>query len=445
MHTKVMIVEDETIVGLDMKNTLVQLGYEVTGISHSGEKAINDAIKNKPDIILMDIQLDGQMTGIDTAKRIKQRFDVPIIYLTSYSDDTTLKEALSTTPSGYLLKPFIPRELHTSIQAALHLKSKDNDTKLARLKYIQSNILKNKDLQNQIKDIRKDPNLTHENKLERLLFIKELIRKKRKFEKKFEDLSYIHSSIENLIEDNLFTLEVNIDYPLIFPIKELAYQLNYTEDEIIRMGSLSIPLLIHPVDIESMEKFQDRIIANPSIPVEVEIRIKNKSDHYRCFYVRGIFEKKSNTFGKILYLTRDITWMKSLQSDSHTAREKLVAISNNPYFGVAVLDKNAKFLNVNSTIENLTGYTKEDLNWLHFSDFIGAKHLVSICENFERLKNGKLDIYQAEVLIHTAHQGVVWVYIVLNAIRDPEKNVEKILCTLVDISESKLFSKPKYI
>jgi len=75
----------------------------------------------------------------------------------------------------------------------------------------------------------------------------------------------------------------------------------------------------------------------------------------------------------------------------------------------------------------------------------GARHLVSICENFERLKNGKLDIYQAEVLIHTAHQGVVWVYIVLNAIRDPEKNVEKILCTLVDISESKLFSKPKYI
>lgn len=439
---KVMIVEDEPIVGMDMQKTLIQLGYEITSLSHSGENAIQDAINKKPEIILMDIQLAGKLTGIETAQKIKEKFDVPIIYLTSYSDDSTLQRALQTTPSGYLLKPFIPRELHTSIQTALHLKSKEQDKKLARLKYIQNNLLKNKNLQAELKEIKNDPHLTKRKKIERLLFIRELIRKKRKVEEQLQDFSSFKSNLENLIEDNLFSIEVNKDYPIIIPFENLACLLNYTVDEINKMGNLKIPLLIHPNDLDSMEKYFEKLVSHENVTVESEIRLKNKSGHYRCFLIKGIYKKINNERGKIFYSTKDITWLKSIQSDSHMAREKLVAISNNPYFGVAVLDTNAKILNMNSTIENLTGYTKEDLNWLHFSDFIGPKHLETLCENFEKLKTGKLNLYQAEVLVHTAHQGVVWVYIVLNTIQNLDKGVEKILCTLVDISETKLFSKP---
>ncbi|HRG46243.1 MAG TPA: response regulator [Leptospiraceae bacterium] len=115
----VMIVEDEAIVGMDIKNNLTNYGYEVIGIPSSGKEAISLAIKAKPEIILMDIRLNGEMDGIETAKYLWKRLNVPIIYLTAHSEDKTLLEALKASPYGYLLKPFVPRELHASIQIAL--------------------------------------------------------------------------------------------------------------------------------------------------------------------------------------------------------------------------------------------------------------------------------------------------------------------------------------
>ena len=134
---QVMIVEDEALVGIDIQDNLINYGYHVVGISDSGEAAIENARKSKPEVILMDIQLNGKISGIDAAKEIHQNLGIPIIYLTAYSDDKTLTKALEASPSGYLLKPFVPRELHTSIQSALKKDQSEKRIKLERLRYIQ--------------------------------------------------------------------------------------------------------------------------------------------------------------------------------------------------------------------------------------------------------------------------------------------------------------------
>jgi len=117
---KVLVVEDERIVAEDIKGRLQKLGYTVQGMACSGEEAIKKAEETHPDLVLMDIVLEGKMNGIEAAKIIGSRFNIPFVYLTAYADDKTLEKAKVTEPYGYILKPFEDRELQTIIEIALH-------------------------------------------------------------------------------------------------------------------------------------------------------------------------------------------------------------------------------------------------------------------------------------------------------------------------------------
>lgn len=124
---RIMIVEDENIIAEDMKVTLQCYGYEIVAIADSGEKAIIEAENKKPDLILMDIMLKGELDGIETAEKIKKKSGIQVVYLTAYSNDSTITKASKTEPLGYLLKPFDERELHATIQMALYkIRKKDN-------------------------------------------------------------------------------------------------------------------------------------------------------------------------------------------------------------------------------------------------------------------------------------------------------------------------------
>ncbi|MBP7283191.1 MAG: response regulator [Leptospiraceae bacterium] len=442
---QVMIVEDEALVGIDIQDNLINYGYHVVGISDSGEAAIENARKSKPEVILMDIQLNGKISGIDAAKEIHQNLGIPIIYLTAYSDDKTLTKALEASPSGYLLKPFVPRELHTSIQSALKKDQSEKRIKLERLRYIQKNILEKKNLKRKLANLQEyNSNLplkSKEKNLERIKYILNSIQKRKRIETDLREQIKKSEHLENLLGDLVFNQRIEKYFPYIFPLQEFTATLEYTKEEVTRMGNLIIPLLIHPEDFKAMETYFKDLIEKPGTISEIEIRLKHKSGIWRYFACKGIYEETEKDVGNILHYAKDITWLKNLQYTSHISREKFVAISNNPYFGIAVLDLDAKIMNLNPTLEHLTGYTKEDLNWLNFSDYIGLKELRSICQNFEKLKMGTIDTFQTETFIYTKHKGAFWGYMVFNPIYTPERVIDRIVCTLVDISESKLFEK----
>ena len=117
---KITIVEDEPIVALDIERTLVSLGYNVIDSVTNYEDALSSIHKETPDIIFMDISLCDSKNGIEITKKIKQTKDISIIYLTAFSDDDTMEQAIATNPVSYLLKPFKREELKSSILLAVY-------------------------------------------------------------------------------------------------------------------------------------------------------------------------------------------------------------------------------------------------------------------------------------------------------------------------------------
>ncbi len=117
---RIMIVEDEGIVALDIQSKLEAKGYVVPAVLATGEDAIERAGELLPDLVLMDIQLAGELDGTQAAEQIHELYDIPIVYLTAFSDDRTLNRAKNAEPFGYMLKPFEEKKLHTTIEIALY-------------------------------------------------------------------------------------------------------------------------------------------------------------------------------------------------------------------------------------------------------------------------------------------------------------------------------------
>jgi excisionase family DNA binding protein len=135
---KILVVEDESVVREYVKGTLQDLGYMVTAAVITGEDAVKQAEKTLPDVVLMDIRLKGKLDGIDAAKQISSRFDIPVVYLTSYADDNTLERAKVTKPFGYVMKPFDDKELRATIEIAVHKSREEKKVKERLLHELQS-------------------------------------------------------------------------------------------------------------------------------------------------------------------------------------------------------------------------------------------------------------------------------------------------------------------
>jgi response regulator RpfG family c-di-GMP phosphodiesterase len=126
---KIMVVEDEWIVADQLCNNLKELGYMVCSTAATGEEAIRNVGEDRPDLILMDVVLKSKMDGIETADRITSQFDIPVIYMTAYTNQEYIERAKQTKPFGYLVKPFKQRELYANIEMALHKHRLDKEIK----------------------------------------------------------------------------------------------------------------------------------------------------------------------------------------------------------------------------------------------------------------------------------------------------------------------------
>jgi PAS domain S-box-containing protein len=120
MKGKILVVEDEPIVALDLQQEVEQLGLSVVGQAESADEALMAAEENRPDLALMDVRIVGSMDGIQTARLLREAYGIPVIFLTSYSDDPTIRRAARELPYGYLTKPFQRRELKAALEMGLH-------------------------------------------------------------------------------------------------------------------------------------------------------------------------------------------------------------------------------------------------------------------------------------------------------------------------------------
>ena len=187
----ILIVEDERVVARDIEKRLKRLGYQVVGSVASGEEALRQVKQVLPDLVLMDIQLKGQLDGIQAAEQIHANLDIPVIYLTAYADDETLQRAKVTEPFGYIVKPFDERDLHAAIEIALRRRLAEAAIRVALEKERELTELKSKFWSMVIHEFRNpltsilssaqllqldDPRLTPERKAEYLAMIEHSVR-----------------------------------------------------------------------------------------------------------------------------------------------------------------------------------------------------------------------------------------------------------------------------
>ena len=135
--TKILVVEDEAITAMSLESILKNLGYQVTSIVNSGEAALSSIDSNKPDIVLMDIKIKGDMDGIDTAEIIREKFDLPFVFSTAFLDPERIERAKITMPFGYVLKPVQERELKVTLEMAMHTSKIESDRKEAERQLIE--------------------------------------------------------------------------------------------------------------------------------------------------------------------------------------------------------------------------------------------------------------------------------------------------------------------
>jgi CheY-like chemotaxis protein len=131
MKTRILIVEDEGLIALDLKRRLEKTGYDVSAIVDNAVDALNSVRVDRPALVLMDIHLSGPRGGIEAADEIRRQYDVPIVYVTAFADKDTLDRARSTGPYGYIVKPFDGIDFRQRIEAALL--DQQNERKISKL------------------------------------------------------------------------------------------------------------------------------------------------------------------------------------------------------------------------------------------------------------------------------------------------------------------------
>jgi len=124
---QILVVEDQAIAAKSIESNLDKLGYAVVGRASSGDDAVRLAGETQPDLVLMDIKLQGEADGIAAAEQIRTRYHIPVVYLTAHADEETLERAKITQPFGYVLKPFELRDLHVAIEMARHQHAMDQE------------------------------------------------------------------------------------------------------------------------------------------------------------------------------------------------------------------------------------------------------------------------------------------------------------------------------
>ncbi len=178
---QILIVEDNHIEANDIRQTLKCLGYTVSEFASSGADAIRKVEKTLPDLVLMDIKLKGKMNGIKAAEQIRGRFDIPVIYLTAYTDEDILRQAKITKPFGYILKPFMVRELHANIEIALYKHKLEKTLRERAMRYRE-------DLEKQVEERTAELKQTNEQLRQEIIERKQTEEQLQKYQEHIEDV-----------------------------------------------------------------------------------------------------------------------------------------------------------------------------------------------------------------------------------------------------------------
>ena len=403
---KVFIVEDEWVVSLELQQRIQDLGYEVAGTTDNGDSAIKMVLETKPDLILMDINIKGDIDGIEAARQILVKYNVPIIYLTAYSDKATIERAKITTPYGYIIKPVEERDLLVSIEISLNKfemekKLKESEKKLSiTLQSIGDGVI-----------------ATDE---------KSCITLMNRTAEKMCGWSFDES--KGLKLDLVFNIKSSIDQkPINNPI-----------EEVFRTGKF-VELANHTVLVS--RDGVERHISDSAAPIcdesgEIQGVVLVFSDVTESFTNRELLKQSEKLHREVIEKATDIIYMT---------------------------DQLGRFVNVNEAALKLTGYSRKDIENKTFIDLIAPEYRTRVKHHYFRQflekkfstyteipivnKNGEISWYGQNVTLIMQEDNVTGFHVIsrditerINAENALRKS-EQMLHSIIDIIPDRIFVK----
>ena len=320
---RILIVEDELLFAIDLEGNLESLGYKVVEKVTNGKEAIEQAARLKPDLIIMDIKLDGEMSGIDTSQIIKDTLDIPVIFLTAHSDSQTIEEAKLTEPFGFLLKPLRVDEVNSMIKTALHKHKIEN--------------------------------------------------KLRESERRFRDLT-------DLLPQPVF--EVALDGKITFANRSFMEYFSFDEND-FSDGISFYKLFLQDTFPEISEKFMEITQGISCLNYEFQTVDKNGKIKSSLFYANRITNKEIVT--GIRGTFTDISKRKEAEKDIITQKHFFEAIFNNSPEAIVSTDSEGNIIKVNTQFESMFGYKSEELLGKNLDNILAPKDLQQEALNLTKI------------------------------------------------------------
>ena len=336
---RILIVEDEPVVARDLQKLLGQLGYACAGHAREGAVAIALAGELRPDLVLMDVQLAGDLDGITAAQAIRDQFALPVIFITAFAEDTTVARAKVAEPFGYILKPFSERELNTVIQVALYKHQAD-----FRLKASETQL--------------------------RLV---------------------IAGSRDGVWDRDLIKQEV-------FYSDRWWQILGYAPHERTANPSL-FQDLIHPDDREPAEKFVALMLAGVETHYEFEVRLRHQAGHYVPILSRGIIVRDASGRAiRVAGTNTDLTARKAAEATLRAREQHLRTIIETEPECVKVVGLNGELLEMNAAgLAMLEARSVAEVLVHGFAACIRPEHRAAYADFHERVLRGESGRLEFEI------------------------------------------------
>lgn len=345
--TKILIVEDEAITAMDIKHNLINFGFEVVGTVASGDEAIKKAQELKPDLILMDITLKGDMDGIEATRKIKTLLDVPVIYMSAFTDKNTYERLKLTNPYGFVSKPVSSELLVISIEAAVY--KHDLDKKLAESE---------------------------------------------------EHLRLIFDSSKD------FIYSYDLEGRFTSANKHFCDSANLTKDEII--GKTGPELGLPEEQDEKWAKIRQQVYETDST---VKMITSSIGLDQKVYEYEVILNPLHGIHGEIIGISgvsRDLTAHKLLKKELNEIDELFQNLYNNAQLGIVIGDTKGHIINCNSAFEDMLGYSLEELQNMNFKEFTHPDFISEELSKLESLRNGKIKFFKMEKKFIRKDKKSIW-------------------------------------